>query len=71
MSVPAIFNQVAKDRLSTCQFTQPTPNFLAAGLMCRTKMLLSRIGKPLTGDWNTRSSGPADFTAGYLRTARP
>jgi hypothetical protein len=30
---------------------------------CRTNTLLSRIGAPVAGDWNTRSSGPSDFTA--------
>src|SRR5262249_11805735 len=29
----------------------------AAGLIWRTRMLLSRIGPPFTTDWNTKSSG--------------
>jgi len=62
---------VAQDLQSTSQFTQPMPSFLAAGLMCRVRILLSRMGAPFLTDWNTRSSGPSDFTARYLLVALP
>jgi hypothetical protein len=52
------------------QFTKPSPIFLAAGLMCRLRMLLSRIGAPSLTDWNTRSSGPSALTTLYRRVWR-
>src|ERR1700733_2926030 len=68
-SAPAIFNQTAREVLRLRQFTQFNPNFRAAGLMKRVRMLLSRIGLPSLTVCNLRSFGPSDLTARYLRMA--
>jgi len=40
---------VANDRRTTSRFTRPIPSFHPAGLRCRTRRLLSRIGLVLDG----------------------
>src|SRR5215472_18372615 len=68
---PASTIHVAREVRRQRQFTQPRPTARAAGLMCRERMLLSRIGAPFFTDWNTRSSAFDDFTRRYFRLARP
>ena len=57
--------QVACEVHRHLQFTKSIPSFLAAGLMNRHRILLSRIGFPSLMDWKTKSSGPLS------RRARP
>jgi len=59
-SAPAIFSQVACEVRRHRQFTKPSPILLAGGLMCRLRMLLSRIGAPLlrTGTPDPRGRPP-------------
>ena len=68
---PASIIHVAREVRRQRQFTNPSFAARAAGLMCRERMLLSRIGAPFFTDWNTKSSGFEDFTTRYLRLARP
>src|SRR5215472_15049864 len=68
---PASIIHVAREVRRQRQFTNSSFAARAAGLMCRERMLLSRIGAPFLTDWNTKSFGFGDFTTRYFRLARP
>src|SRR5690242_15642430 len=60
MSARQRVSQVPWDVRKHRQFTNPIPSLRAAGLMCRVRMLLSRVGLPGFTDWNT-IVGPVDL----------
>src|SRR6266852_2108621 len=71
MSAPASLSHVACDVRRHRQLSHGIPRARPAGLRCRDRMLLSRIGAPFLSDWKTRLSGSNSRTAGYLRVPVP